>query len=138
MEKTLILLRGLPGSGKSTLANTMWSEYCVCEADQYFYDQEGNYNFDASKLGQAHAWCKSKVRQFMEDNRLNSQFYAEIVVSNTSTTEKELRPYLDLAREFGYMVVSLIVENRHGSKSVHGVPDETIEKMRQRFDIKLI
>ena len=33
---------------------------------------------------------------------------------------------------------SLIVENRHGGKNVHGVPDETLEKMEQRFSIKLI
>jgi len=138
MEKVLIILRGLPGSGKSTFARLMWSEYTICEADQYWYDKEGNYNFDASKLRQAHEWCQAKVRQFMEDNTLNDQFYREIVVSNTSTTEKELQPYLDLANEFGYKVVSLVVENRHGNSNVHNVPQETLQKMKDRFQIKLI
>ena len=138
MEKVLIILRGLPGCGKSSFAKMMWSEHTICEADQYWYDKDGNYNFDPSKLKFAHEWCQANVRQFMEDNTLNDQFYREIVVSNTSTTEKELQPYLDLANEYGYKVVSLIVENRHGNSNVHNVPQETLQKMQDRFQIKLI
>jgi len=134
MEKVLIILRGLPGCGKSSFAKMIWSEHAICEADQYWYDKDGNYNFDASKLRQAHEWCQAKVRQFMEDHQING----EIVVSNTSTTEKELQPYLDLANEYGYKVVSLIVENRHGNSNVHSVPQETLQKMKDRFQIKLI
>jgi hypothetical protein len=29
------------------------------------------------------------------------------------------------------------VENRHGNSSVHNVPEETIEKMKKRFEIKI-
>ena len=137
MDKVLILLRGLPGSGKSSFANLIWASQVICEADQFFYDKEGNYNFDATKLGQAHKACQDKVEMFMRDNQNNHQFYPEIVVSNTSTTEKELQPYLDLALRYGYIVVSLIVENRHGGKNIHGVPDEKLEAMRNRFNIKL-
>jgi predicted kinase len=133
MEKVLILLRGLPGSGKSTFANMMWGEYNICEADQYFYI-DGEYKFDASKLKEAHQWCQDKVRKLMNQ----SDFYSEIVVANTSTTEKEMQPYLDLAKEFEYHVVSLVVENRHGNSSVHGVPQETLKKMQDRFEIKLV
>jgi NEDD4-binding protein 2 len=60
-----------------------------------------------------------------------------IVIANTSTTEKEMKPYLDLAKEFGYRVFSVVVENRHGGINVHNVPEETLEKMRNRFDIKI-
>jgi predicted kinase len=137
MDKVLILLRGLPGSGKTSFANLMWASQVICEADQFFYDKEGNYNFDATKLGHAHKACQEKVETFMKDNQNNHQFYPEIIVSNTSTTEKELQPYLDLALKYGYTVVSLIIENFHNGKSVHNVPDETIEKMRKRFEIRL-
>lgn len=137
MNKVLIILRGLPGSGKSSFANLIWASHVICEADQFFYDEEGNYNFDATKLGQAHKACQEKVEMFMQDNLNNHQYYPEIVVSNTSTTEKELQPYLDLALKYGYTVVSLIVENRHGGQNVHGVPDEKLEQMRNRFNIKL-
>ena len=73
----------------------------------------------------------------IENMKSNGVYFPEIVVSNTSTTEKELQPYLDLATKYDYKVVSLIVENRHGNSSVHNVPDETIDKMRNRFNIKL-
>ena len=135
--RTLIILRGIPGSGKSTFANYMFSNN-VFEADKYFYDEDGNYNFDATKLHAAHKWCQLQVEHAMEDNlESNGQYYPEIVVSNTSTTEKEMEPYLKLAEKYDYKVVSLIVENRHGNKSVHNVPDETMIKMHNRFDIKL-
>lgn len=135
--KTLILLRGIPGAGKSTFANYMFSNN-VFEADQYFYDENGNYNFDASKLYNAHKSCQSRVEMAMAENIVSGgKWYSEIVVSNTSTTEKELEPYLELARKYDYKIVSLVVENRHGSKSVHNVPEETIERMKQRFSIKL-
>jgi hypothetical protein len=137
MTKVLFLLRGLPGSGKTSLAHHIWSHGVICEADKYFYNEDGKYVFDASKLGEAHKWCQNEVEIRMKDNQVNPQYYPEIVVSNTSTTEKELQPYIDLAEKYGYMVVSLVVENRHGNKSVHNVPDETMEKMRNRFQIKL-
>lgn len=138
--KTLILLRGLPGSGKSTFANLMWDTYAICEADKFFYDKEGNYNFDATKLSDAHKWCRDEVETRMKDNEVNPQYYPEIVVSNTSTMENELKPYYNLAKQYNYMVFSLIVENRHGESektNIHNVPKETIEKMKNRFHVKL-
>jgi predicted kinase len=135
MSKILIILRGLPGSGKTSFAKYMFSNN-IFEADQYFYNNEGNYNFDASKLHQAHLDCQRRVEELMKISD-TTQYGQEIVVSNTSTTEKELQPYLNLADKYNYKVVSLIVENRHGNKSVHGVPDEKLEQMKNRFQIKL-
>jgi hypothetical protein len=48
-----------------------------------------------------------------------------------------MKEYFDLAEKYGYTVVSLIVENRHGGKNIHGVPDEKVEQMKKRFEIKL-
>ena len=137
MSKLLVLLRGLPGSGKSSFAKHMWSDFVICEADQFFYDSEGNYNFNPSKLKDAHKYCRDKVETFMSDNEKNSQFYPEIVVSNTFTREWEMDEYFKLAKKYDYQIVSLIVENRHGNKNVHGVPDSKIEEMRNRFEISL-
>lgn len=137
MSGVLILVRGLPGSGKSSFAKLIWSDYVICEADKFFYDKEGNYKFDGSKLKEAHAWCKNEVETFMKDHQANQQFYPEIVVSNTFTQEWEMEDYFKLAEKYGYKVVSLIVENRHGGKNIHGVPDEKIEQMKNRFEIKL-
>lgn len=137
MEKNLILLRGLPGSGKSTFAHLITNEFSVCEADKFFTDKEGNYNFDATKLRQAHQWCREEVEIRMKDNQINEQFYPKIVVSNTFTQDWEMDEYYKLAEKYGYKVFSIIVENRHGGVNEHGVPDEKLKQMKDRFSIKL-
>lgn len=136
-KKELILLRGLPGSGKSTLANLITNEFSVCEADKFFYDKEGNYNFDPSRLKAAHEWCRFHVETRMKDNQVNPQFYPTIVVSNTFTQEWEMDNYFDLAKQYGYRVHTLIVENRHGGVNQHGVPADKLEQMKNRFEVKL-
>lgn len=137
-NKRLYIVRGVPGSGKSTFAEALVGhDFLVCEADKFFYDKEGNYNFDGSRLKEAHEFCRSRVETYMKDSLVNDQFYREIAVSNTFTREWEMQPYVDLAEKYGYQVFSVIVENRHGGKNVHGVPDEMIEKMKERFEIKL-
>ena len=136
--KELFLLRGLPGSGKSTLANSIvGSDFLVCEADKYFYDKEGNYNFDGSKLKDAHEFCRNTVETYMKDSLVNDQFYRKIVVSNTFTQKWEMDIYFTLAKTYGYQVYSIIVENRHGGVNQHGVPAEAVARMRDRFEIKL-
>jgi len=135
--KILTLLRGVPGSGKSTFANLMWNTYAICEADKFFYDKEGNYNFDATKLSDAHKWCRDSVETRMKDNEVNPQYYPEIVVSNTSTMEWELESYYTLAEQYGYTVFSLIMENRHNGVNTHGVPANKLKQMKERFEIKL-
>jgi energy-coupling factor transporter ATP-binding protein EcfA2 len=126
--KELFLLRGLPGSGKSTLAKSLGGEHF--EADMYFV-RNGEYKFDASKLSNAHKWCKVSVEECMNLG------YKRVIVSNTFTQEWEMKPYYEMAEEYGYRVYSLIVENRHGGVNEHGVPDETLEKMENRFQLKL-
>jgi 2',3'-cyclic-nucleotide 3'-phosphodiesterase/NEDD4-binding protein 2 len=137
MSGVLFLVRGLPGSGKTSFATAIWNEYAVCEADKFFYDKEGNYNFDVSKLKEAHTWCKNQVETRMIDHQNNQQYYPEIAVSNTFTQEWEMEDYFKLAEKYGYKVVSLIIENRHGRQNVHGVPEDKLQIMKDRFQIKL-
>jgi tRNA uridine 5-carbamoylmethylation protein Kti12 len=132
--KQLILVRGIPGSGKSTLArnlcdlvdntmsNTVLSRHY--EADMYFEDEQGNYNFDAFKLALAHGWCLRKTREALEENRT-------VIVSNTFTTIKELKPYFALAKEFFIVPVVYLAQNQFNN--VHNVPAEKLEQMRNRF-----
>jgi predicted kinase len=125
--KILTLLRGLPGSGKSTFAKSLGGVHI--EADQYFMEN-GEYKFDVSKLKQAHEWCQWKTEEWMK-KRYN------VVVSNTFTMEWEMEVYFELAKQYGYRVHSLIVENRHGGINEHGVPADKLEQMKNRFEIKL-
>ena len=137
--KNLYIVRGLPGSGKSTFAKKLVGEdFLVCEADKYFIDKEtGEYNFDFTKIKDAHKFCKDTVETYMKDSLVNDQFYREISVSNTFTQEWEMEPYIELAKQYGYQVTSLIVENRHGGVNEHNVPEDKIEIMKNRFEIKL-
>jgi len=132
--KELFLLRGLPGAGKSTLAKSLESVFCY-ETDKYFENEDGEYNFDPTKLKQAHQWCQDRVAKAM--NAPNGFPPPRIVVSNTFTMAWEMQPYYDLAEKYGYRVYSLIVENRHSGVNSHGVPEEKLLQMKQRFEIKL-
>jgi predicted kinase len=129
MENTLYIVRGIPGSGKSTFAKTLGGQHY--EADMFFIDEEGNYNFDFTKIKDAHQWCQGMVKSDMILE------YPKIVVSNTFTQEWEMKPYIDMAKEFGYVVFTIVVENRHGGVNEHNVPEDKIEQMKNRFEIKL-
>ena len=132
--KNLYLIRGLPGSGKSTLAKQLGGSHF--ETDKYFMDKDGNYNFDGSKLKNAHDWCQGEVGNAMLLN-YTTGLNETIVVSNTFTQEWEMKPYMDMAKDWGYTIFSIIVENRHGGVNQHGVPDEKLQQMNDRFEIKL-
>lgn len=142
MNKVLILVRGCPGSGKSTFGKyiTNGSGSAFFEADQFFVDDMGVYNFDASKLRQAHQWCKNEVEFAMSYGHRGGYEkvpLANIVVSNTFTQKWEMDDYYKLAEKYGYTVFSVIVENRHGGVNVHGVPEDKLKIMRDRFQISL-
>lgn len=128
----LILIRGLPGSGKTTLARhlittnqmlKMSASVNHYEADMFFMVNE-KYEFDATRLNQAHNWCLDKTREGVEQG-------GTVIVSNTFTRLRELRPYFELAKEFNIVPVVYLAQNTFGS--VHGVPEETMDKMKERF-----
>jgi L-rhamnose isomerase len=114
------------------------SDFLVCEADKYFINKEtGEYNFDVTKLKDAHKYCYDLVETYMKDSMVNDQFYREIAVSNTFTQEWEMKPYYVLAEKYGYKIFCIIVENRHGGTNLHDVPEDKLEIMRNRFEFKL-
>ncbi|ATI16124.1 hypothetical protein [Pseudomonas phage HJ01] len=136
-EKIMYIIRGLPGSGKSSFARILYHQIwesggtaSICEADDYQMEY-GEYVWKAERVVESHKKCMEKARNSMKAG------LDAVIVSNTSTREREVEPYIDMAEEFGYTVISLIVENRHGNKSVHDVPESTMEAMRKRFSVKL-
>lgn len=123
----LYIIRGIPGSGKSTFARKMIERHVAhtyFEADMYFMDQDGNYNFDRTKLGAAHKWCYDMTTRALSQGKT-------VVVSNTFTTMRELQPYLDYCRRHhvDFEVLRMISQY----KSIHDVPEDALVKMRQRF-----
>ena len=131
--KTLYIVRGIPGSGKSTFAKSIGGVHI--EADQFFM-MNGKYNFDITKIKLAHKYCQNQTEAWMKTDgvQVNNN---KIVVSNTFTQEWEMEPYFKLAEKYGYKTFSLIVENRHGGVNEHGVPEDKLEIMKNRFEVKL-
>jgi predicted kinase len=135
MNKNLYLLRGIPGAGKSTLAKQLGDTHF--ETDSYFM-VDGEYKFDPTKLKKAHEWCQGEVELAMIHNHVTYGLDgSDIVVSNTFTQEWEMEKYYQLANQYDYRVFSIIVENRHGGKNLHGVPEDKLQIMKDRFSIKL-
>jgi len=125
--KTLYIIRGLPGSGKSTYAQAAAQaapNSVHRETDMYFMDNE-EYKFDASYLNKAHKWCRFSV----ECEMLNGT--EKIFVSNTFTKISEITPYAQLTKDYGYAMI--IIHMKHNFGSVHNVPYDTIERMKNRF-----
>lgn len=121
----LYILRGVPGCGKSTVAQTLTLSETVgkiCEADRFFM-KDGVYKFDFTKLSAAHEWCRSECIGAMRSK------IPLIVVSNTNILPKEFAAYEKMAKEFGYNVFHIIIENYHGNMDSHGVPEESLVRM---------
>lgn len=130
MEKILIIARGLPSSGKSTFAKILVEDHFICTADDYHMVGD-KYDWKPENVHFAHTQCQIKCENLMLAGAW------KIIVANTNTTVKEMQPYYDLALKYGYKVFSIVVENRHNGINDHNVPEETIQKMRNRFDIQL-
>jgi hypothetical protein len=131
-KPTLYLIRGLPGSGKSTFAWQLFKNRLVqrmYEADDYFTDA-GVYQFDPTKLEQAHQQCKRNTWLALYEGM-------SVSVSNTSCAEWEVETYATIAKETEANFVSIILENRHDGKNIHGCPDAKVEQMERKFSVKL-
>lgn len=138
MKPTLILLRGVQGSGKTTFARliaSLCSPPAPCfAADDYFYDATGEYKFDVTKLGIAHKQCLTSTIAAMDVAT------PVVVVHNTFSRASELTPYMKAAEERGYQTIVSVVENRHGNKDVHSVPQEVRDEFAVRIknSLKLV
>lgn len=132
--KDLILLRGLPGSGKSTLAAVLaeHGRYPVYAIDDYFTDKNsGAYVFNFRENHLAYKTCEDAVYQAMKRGE------PKIFVANTFTMDWEIEPYFKLANAFEYQVFVVTVEKHHNAPNIHEVTDEQIQRMAEKYKVKL-
>lgn len=122
---TLYLIRGIPGSGKSTLARKLVKEENICEADQFF-SQNGEYQFDRTRLAEAHKFCQAKcAARMLHQNE-------PVAVANTFIKRWEMDVYKQFAKEAKWNLVEIIVKSQFDS--IHNVPIATIERMKAQFE----
>lgn len=130
IDKTIVIIRGLPGSGKSSIGRIFTDK--VRAADDYFM-QNGEYVFNPKLLPQAHKQCFDNVSSDLASKGL-------AVVANTFTMRWEMEPYLRLANDAGARVV--VIDTFDAGKTdkelaqinEHGVPEEAIKAMRARYE----
>ncbi len=131
---SIILLRGLPGAGKSTLANLLSEngKYPVCSIDSYFENEKGEYHFKFDENHLAYKKCEAQTEEAMQLKA------PKIFVANTFTLDWEMEPYFKLAHTYNYQIHVITVENYHGSENIHNVSTEQLEKMAEKFKVKLL
>jgi len=134
MNKSLIILRGLPGAGKSTLAKVLaGKKYPIFSVDDYFTNTvSGEYQFDFSKNHLAYQLCLGNCEAAMKKG------VEKIFLDNVFSLDWEIEPYFKLAQNFSYTTFVLTVENYHGNKNVHDISDEQIKKIASKYKVKLI
>ncbi|XP_024204286.2 NEDD4-binding protein 2-like 1 isoform X17 [Pan troglodytes] len=67
-RKHLYLLRGLPGSGKTTLARQLQHDFpraLIFSTDDFFFREDGAYEFNPDFLEEAHEWNQKREETFM-------------------------------------------------------------------------
>jgi predicted kinase len=135
MKGSLILLRGLPGSGKSKLAEVLSENglYPIFSVDDFFTDEKtGIYEFNFNENHLAYKSCIEKVESSMSSGA------KKIFVHNTFTMEWEMEPYFSLCEKHSYFIHVCTVEHRHKGINQHGVTDEQLKKMAEKFRVVLM
>ena len=130
----LFIISGIPGSGKTTLARKLKrhielyyhnpGKVTHYEADMFFTDESGNYNFNPYALQEAHEWCQNMVKE-----SVCSGYYT--IVANTFLKPEWRKFYFDLARKYTTPVKFFHCTGEFNN--VHGVPADRVEKMKSEW-----
>jgi predicted kinase len=141
--KTVIIPVGLPGAGKSTYAEGLKEDYCSKDfvkvsADDYFVALgNGEYAFDPRKLGEAHKSCQNLFKQALEKG------VHMVYVDNTNLMREHRKFYVDLAREYGYVVEYVVFPKPKNvaeldtlaTRQIHGVPWQGMLRMWKNMEL---
>ena len=127
-------MSGIPGAGKDKYVSEVYPNADVVSADSFFMSN-GIYQFDASKLSEAHAFC---MRKFLQDTYLR---HPTIIVNNTNTRIEEIAPYYAIGKAYGAVVRLITIYcdvEKAAIRNVHGVPAQVCQSMAERLANRIL
>ncbi|CAD5117232.1 DgyrCDS6028 [Dimorphilus gyrociliatus] len=137
-HKIMYILRGLPGSGKSTISNQLvdlHEKTIICSADDFFLNLDGVYEYNETKKKEAHCWCQEKAKEACSLGN-------HVIIDNTNVRKWELKFYIDLAKEFGYVTIVIEPETDWkwdpeilSRKNKHKVTKEVLERKLKNYEL---
>ncbi|ELK29256.1 NEDD4-binding protein 2-like 1 [Myotis davidii] len=107
----------------------------IFSTDDFFFREDGTYEFNPDFLEEAHEWNQKRARKAMRNG------ISPIIIDNTNLHAWEMKPYAVMALENNYEVIFREPETRWkfnvqelARKNIHGVPREKIHRMKERYE----
>ena len=131
-KKIVFIMRGVPGSGKSTIAKEIAHPDGVIHSTDSYFEENGEYTFDPSKLGENHE------KNFQSFQKSLSGEKPIVVVDNTNIKRSHFEKYIDAAKEKGYLVHEVAVPTPNpkeaAERNLHGVSQDVIKRMIDEYE----
>ncbi|XP_008563031.1 PREDICTED: NEDD4-binding protein 2-like 1 isoform X2 [Galeopterus variegatus] len=105
----------------------------IFSTDDFFFREDGAYEFNPDFLEEAHEWNQKRARKAMRNG------ISPIIIDNTNLHAWEMKPYAVMALENNYEVIFREPDTRWkfnvqelARRNIHGVPREKIHRMKER------
>jgi predicted kinase len=130
--RKVYIMRGVPGSGKSTLARTLVGDEGVIHSTDSFFEVDGIYVFDGTKLEECHQRNLAAFRESLKNG------VPIVICDNTNVKRVHFEPYVAAAREFDYEVEFKVMPHPDprtaAERNVHGVGLAIIQRMIRAWE----
>lgn len=128
----MIITIGCSGSGKTTLSRRLMSvlnlDHVRCSADKFFETPNGGYDFDPSKLSEAHGACFREAVEALQRGQ-------NVLVDNTNTTAAEVAPYIAMGQAYNADVRIVMADCQVDvciARNTHNVPSNVISRQAKQ------
>lgn len=143
-------MQGIPGSGKSTVANAIATsddpnahpselfhqEQASVYSTDEFWMKDGKYEFDISRLGEAHHWNQMRATKAMKFGT------TRVIIDNTNIKNRDIVPYLIAGHMYGYAIhvvrvetpVETCIARQANRPEDRRIPEDVIRRMHDQME----